>query len=322
MAYKGLPVNQNALSSSKAQDPRPQATSSGGGASYSYSNGGGYSSGDTGPTDQQKEAAKALGSIAAQNAKTAKNKGLAGQNIVKDTVDETNDLWDSNVRVAWQDANSDWFKQQQNLQSTYNSLRDRMGRMAYGSGLAETTDLFKLADDQIDVDVLKALRKNLFSADSDQFNALSAARAAFNETAANTEAETWEGIADYAAQLASMHPDLVNGEEEGFPDLINDDGLNIPDWAKALGVKSNAAQKASGDTSSKGFSSDASTKFMPTMDLIRFTDRQLFRNGSESLTANKKGLTSPSSGNTGSANSNYWAHALGASYSKRHGNTR
>lgn len=183
--------------------------SRGGGLYYGY---GGIGGGNTGPSQNQKDAAANLGAIVGENADNLRDKFDNAMNNL-DIADEQNKrLRDANILVARQGAGSDWFRQHLKLQRVASALNDRSGNATRGSFLYDYRDLLGAADDMIDAETLDTQRENVNQSMLGYFEALAQNVNARNEAAADTESGLRELYADYLAQLNNIHPDLVAGK--------------------------------------------------------------------------------------------------------------
>ena len=173
---------------------------------YGY---GGVGGGNTGPSQNQRDAAANLGAIVGENADNLRDKFDNAMNNL-DIADEQNQrLRDANVLLARQGAGSDWFRQHLKLQRTASALNDRSGNATRGSFLYDYRDLLGAADDMIDAETLDTQRENVNGANLSYFEALAQNVNARNEMAADTEGGLRELYADYLAQLNNIHPDLA-----------------------------------------------------------------------------------------------------------------
>ena len=207
-------------STGKGSAPNPWGGASssnaslGGGSGLRYGSGlyygyGGIGGGDTGPSQNQKDAAANLGAIVGENADNLRDKFDNVMNNL-DIADEQNQrLRDSNVLVARQGAGSDWFRQHLKLQRVASALNDRSGNATRGSFLYDYRDLLGAADDMIDAETLDTQRENVNQSLLGYYEALAQNVNARNEMAADTESGLRELYADYLAQLNNIHPDLV-----------------------------------------------------------------------------------------------------------------
>lgn len=193
-----------------------------GSGGYSYGGGGG---GDSGPSDEQKQAAENLGAIVGYNADTLRNKFDQSMQTF-DLADEQNErLRDNNLLVARQQAGNEWFRQHKKLQATASALNDRSGNAMRGSYLYDYRDLLGAADDMIDSETMDTQRQNENSVLQSYFESAAQNNVSRQEAAMDTESSLRELYADYAAQLNNIHPDLAE-------DVINAEGhtLNGTDW--------------------------------------------------------------------------------------------
>ena len=94
-----------------------------GGGSYGYGGGssgggGGGGGGDSGPSDEQKQAAENLGAIVGYNADKLRNKYDQSMQTF-DLADRQNEsLRDNNLLVSRQQAGNEWFRHHKKLQAT------------------------------------------------------------------------------------------------------------------------------------------------------------------------------------------------------------
>lgn len=177
-----------------------------------YSSGG--SSGDEGPTENQKKTAANLQPIVHYNYDTLGKKYDLGDKVYNTADDNSKNMQDWQVALAGRNASGDWYRQQQKLQSAMKNMRDEMGQAAYGSDFYDMYEGFARADDQMDDDTLQTFRKNIEEIDANFYDAIMANINSRNKLAADTEISMRELGADWAAQLNNIHPDLANGEYE------------------------------------------------------------------------------------------------------------
>ena len=224
--------------SGSPQNDSPATTTNsngGGGWGYTYGYGGGsYGSGgggggdggnDSGPSDEQKQAAENLGAIVGYNAGTLRDKFDQSMQTF-DLADEQNEnLRDNNLLVARQQAGNEWFRQHRKLQGTASALNDRAGNAMRGSYLYDYRDLLGAADDMIDSETLDTQRQNENSVLQSYFESAAQNNVSRQEAAMDTESALRELYADYAAQLNNIHPDLAK-------DVIDAKGhtLKGTDW--------------------------------------------------------------------------------------------
>ena len=207
---------------------------------YGY---GGVGGGNTGPSQNQREAAANLGAIVGENADNLRDKfDNAMSNL--DIADEQNQrLRDANILLARQGAGSDWFRQHLKLQRTASALNDRSGNATRGSFLYDYRDLLGAADDMIDAETLDTQRENVNGANLSYFEALAQNVNARNEMAADTEGGLRELYADYLAQLNNIHPDLAQ-------DKLDTKGHSVrpTDWLQTDFYGSHVTQAATPET--------------------------------------------------------------------------
>ena len=206
-----------------------------GGYSGGYGGGGSGDGGggsSQGPSDDQKNAAKSLEAITSFNAGTIAGKGQAGMEAFdiadKNAAKQRNIQLEQNNKMA----NREWFKRQQDLQSTLKSLRSKMGNAYYGSAALDLADDLARVDDQGDVEILGNLEDNNNQAYQNYYETILENINSRNELAMNTEASLRELFGDYAAQLNNIHPKLASGEEGDNGSVIDRDNraINVPDW--------------------------------------------------------------------------------------------
>lgn len=202
---------------------------------YGYGSLGG---GNSGPSENQREAAKNLGAVVGYNADTIKD-NYDDMMSIYDLADQQNQaLRDNNLLIARQGAGSDWFRQHLKLQRTASALNDRSGNALRGSYLYDYRDLLRTADDNIDSETLDTQRENENSILQSYFE--SAAQNAVNrdEAAADVEKGLRELYADYVAQVNNIHPDLAE-------DMLDTEGhtLNGTDWLKTDFFDSHRAER-------------------------------------------------------------------------------
>ena len=207
----------------QAKQPADQSYGGGGyGGSYGGSGGGG---GSTGPTDEQKKAAGNLGGISGYNRETVLG-GAKNSDKVYDIADQQNaNLRATQTTQAKQRAGSDWYTQQQKLQSVTGQIMDASGNAMNGSSLYDLWDMVARKDDMDDVAVLDQMRQNQNTVDNNFYEALMQTNSGRNENAMKVETNLRELYADYIAQLNNIHPDLSE-------DKIDADGhtLEPTDW--------------------------------------------------------------------------------------------
>lgn len=204
--------------------------------------GGGYGGGSTGPTDEQKAAAKALGGTAAIQAKGIKDKF----GNVKDAITAANNAANKTANLAkhavGRTVAGEWYHNGWELpQKTANALRERMGTALSGSArLAFGEDFQRYVDDQ----AVEAIRNEL-----QQKNDLEYERAQtvakndteLNKMAADIQSSLLQGATDFVTQLINMHPDLVK-DKNLYGQLINMDVFK--DAKKTKNLTTNQMAKA------------------------------------------------------------------------------
>lgn len=255
-----------------SDDDRPPSTRPGGG--------GGGGGGSTGPTPEQQEAANNLGSITGYNADSLRDQ-YGDMSDMYDIADRGNqNLRDTNITQARQQAGSDWFRQHLKLQRTASALNDRAGNATRGSYLYDYRDLLATADDNIDSETLDTQRENVNSILSSYQESLMQNINSRNEDALNTEYGLRELYADYVAQLNNIHPDLA-------AQYLNNGGHTLnsaPDWLK----------------SGSNFY-DENKMEIPDMEL-----QSLYRPDRANHQAREQGLKDGSYNTASSAVSSYW----------------
>lgn len=216
------------ITSGASQTPPDQTTSTPPGNPYNpyYGGGGGGGGGSRGPTDEQRQAAANLGSIAGYNADTLRDQ-YDNTMATFDLADQQNEnLKNNNILLAKQNAGSDWFRQHLKLQRTASALNDRSGNAMRGSYLYDYRDTLAAADDNIDSETLDTQRQNENQVLQSYFEALAQNNVNRQEAAMNTENGLRELYADYVAQLNNIHPDLA-------AEYMNNGGHTLnesPDW--------------------------------------------------------------------------------------------
>ena len=213
-----------------------------------YSQGGGYGSGgsggDEGPTKQQIHMAKILQPITMFNQDTLLGKAKNAGDVysIADEGSKNSHLFQS--KNAEREAGAEWFSRLLKLQSVASANRDKMGNMAYGSGILDYLHDLSRVQDADAVEVLEALESNQADIDNEYFQAIQKSRNGWNEFAMDTESKLREGAADYITQLANIHPDLATGDYEGTAENedegekwpktvdIENNTVNVPDWLK------------------------------------------------------------------------------------------
>lgn len=213
--------------------------SSGSGLHYGY----GGVGGDTGPSQNQKDAAANLGAIVGENADNLRDSfDNAMSNL--DIADEQNRrLRDANVLVARQAAGSDWFRQHLKNQVVTSELVKKMANGLRGSLLYDFRDLYGTVDDMIDAETLDTQRENVNQSFLGYYEALAQNVNARNEAAADTESALRELYADYLAQLNNIHPDLAQ-------DKLDTEGHAVKptDWLSTDFYGSHVTQAAEPET--------------------------------------------------------------------------
>lgn len=218
------------ITSGASQTPPNQTTSTppGDRSPYNpyYGGGGGGGGGSRGPTDEQRQAAANLGSIAGYNADTLRDQ-YDNTMATFDLADQQNEnLKNNNILLAKQNAGSDWFRQHLKLQRTASALNDRSGNAMRGSYLYDYRDALAAADDNIDSETLDTQRQNENQVLQSYFEALAQNNVNRQEAAMNTENGLRELYADYVAQLNNIHPDLAAEYMNNGGHTLNDS----PDW--------------------------------------------------------------------------------------------
>lgn len=203
------------------------------GASYASSGGGsgdgggGSGSSSSGPTDKERRAADNLAGIVGWNADTVRG-AYDNANKVYDVADEqSKNLQAVQTKQNKKTAANDWYAQQQKLQSSVAALSDNMGNSANGSSIYDFWDMIARKDDMDDASTLDTMRKNQNTIDNAYYEAIMQNNNSRNDQAMQTEKNLREIAGDYAAQMNSISPDMV--DENGLIDGENHT-LNLPDW--------------------------------------------------------------------------------------------
>ena len=267
--------------------PNPFAGSTGGNNDNDNNNvntgggsGGGGGGASSGPTPEQQAAANNLGSITGYNADSLRDQ-YDDTSEMYDIADRGNqNLRDTNITQAKQQAGSDWFRQHLKLQRTASALNDRGGNAMRGSYLYDYRDLLATADDNIDSETLDTQRENTNSILSSYQESLMQNINSRNEDAINTEYGLRELYADYVAQLNNIHPDLAAQYMDNDGHTLN----GAPDWLK------------SGDNFF-----DQHKQEIPEMEL-----QSLYRPNQANHQARSKGLKGGGYNTASSAVSSYW----------------
>lgn len=200
----------------------------GGTTSYGSSgDGGGSGSSSSGPTDKERKAADNLAGIVGWNADTVRG-AYDNANKVYDVADEqSKNLQAVQTKQNKKTATNDWYAQQQKLQSSVAALSDNMGNSANGSSIYDFWDMIARKDDMDDASTLDTMRKNQNTIDNAYYEAVMQNNNSRNDQAMQTEKNLREIGGDYAAQMNSISPDMV--EENNLIDGENHT-LNLPDW--------------------------------------------------------------------------------------------
>lgn len=200
---------------------------------YGYGSGGGgyYGAGGTaGPTDNDKKAMDALGAISGFNYQTPQKMAELGDKMY-DISDKGNEnIRDFAINNAKRKSASEWYKDQQDLQSVASQLADASGNLMNGSGLLDFVDLIARRDDEQDVEILNTAHDNENSIWNDFFEGMQQNINARNNAYIDAQESMRNIGADYVAQGNSIHPDLV----EDYLDKDNHT-LKLPDWMNSDG---------------------------------------------------------------------------------------
>jgi hypothetical protein len=198
--------------------------------------------GSTGPTDNDRKAADNLGSIAGYNRDTVRG---AADNASR--VYDISDQQNANLRALQttqnkRDAGSDWYTQQQKLQAVTSSLMDTGGNAFNGSGIYDLWDMIGRKDDMDDAAVLNQMRQNQNTVDNNYWEAIMASNNGRNESAMDTESNLREIVADWAAQMNNIHPDLAADNLD-----TGNHTINAPDWLSSGYFDQNVRQAITPD---------------------------------------------------------------------------
>ena len=204
---------------------------------------GGIGGGNTGPSQNQKEAAANLGAIVGENASNLRDQFDNAMNNL-DIADKQNQyLRDANVKIAKQGAANDWFRQYlKNTRAAGEIVKKGAGALL-GSGLYDIRDLFATVNDMTAAETLDTQRENVNQTLLSYYEALAQNVNSRNEMAADTEKSLRELYADYLAQVNNIHPDLV-------ADKLDTEGHSVRpvDWLDTDFYGSHVTQAAKPET--------------------------------------------------------------------------
>lgn len=234
-----------------AQDPNknPGTPSS----SWGYGGWGGGGGGSTGPTDEQEDAAIALGGVAAGQAKAAKDKF----NNVKDTINAANlnakKTADLATHAIGRSVASEWYHNAyENPQKIAAAMKEKAQQALSGSTRWAFNDNFQRVVDDATVDVINNEIEQKNDVMYELANTINKNITEQNKMAADIEGSLYQGAADFFTQLINMHPDLV-GKDGPFGQLLKS-GVFKTDNAKQKKANAKVSQnKAAGTISYPSF---------------------------------------------------------------------
>lgn len=166
-------------------------------------------------TDEQRQAANNLTSIANYNAQSTKNQ-LAQQLENYDLADKQNRaLADTEKNQSSKSAAADRFAQNKKLQNATRSLLGTVGSGLYGSTLYNIMDMLRNRQDLDSQATLNTLQQNWDTAENAYNESANANVLSRNDAATNAEYALRGIQSDTAAQLNNINPDLFVAPGEG-----------------------------------------------------------------------------------------------------------
>ena len=202
---RGSMADHRAMANLPGGQNNPGGT--GGGGNQGPSGGGGAGA-NAGPTDQQRQAAGNLGTIAGFNADATRTQ--FGQQMGNfDMSDEQNRaLADRERTQASRNISGDRFAQQSRMQSAAQGLIRQGGNAFNSSTTFDFLDMLRHREDLDNAEAWNTLRQSWESIEDRFTEAYNANRLARNDLAANAEFALRGIEADTAAQRNNIHPDL------------------------------------------------------------------------------------------------------------------
>ena len=166
-------------------------------------------------TDEQRQAANNLTTIANYNAQSTKNQ-LAQQLENYDLADKQNRaLADTEKNQSSKSAASDRFAQNKKLQNATRGLLGTVGSGLYGSTLYNIMDMLRNRQDLDSQATLNTLQQNWDTAENAYNESANANVLSRNDAATNAEYALRGIQSDTAAQLNNINPDLFVAPGEG-----------------------------------------------------------------------------------------------------------
>lgn len=166
-------------------------------------------------TDEQRQAANNLTTIANYNAQSTKNQ-LAQQLENYDLADKQNRaLADTEKNQSSKSAAADRFAQNKKLQNATRSLLGTVGSGLYGSTLYNIMDMLRNRQDLDSQATLNTLQQNWDTAENAYNESANANVLSRNDAATNAEYALRGIQSDTAAQLNNINPDLFVAPGEG-----------------------------------------------------------------------------------------------------------
>lgn len=166
-------------------------------------------------TDEQRQAANNLTTIANYNAQSTKNQ-LAQQLENYDLADKQNRaLADTEKNQSSKSAAADRFAQNKKLQNATRGLLGNVGSGLYGSTLYNIMDMLRNRQDLDSQATLNTLQQNWDTAENAYNESANANVLSRNDAATNAEYALRGIQSDTAAQLNNINPDLFVSPGEG-----------------------------------------------------------------------------------------------------------
>lgn len=180
---------------------------------YGYGYGGGGGGGGKSAEEAQEETQAQIDNTAANYDKRGTDLGKqAEQNLgsLKTQLSQNQALYDANRRQAMQQV--EWQPNQQKEQSTLETLRNRMGNSAYGSGLVDVMEGLARVDDMNDVQLINAWKQNSNAAYDNWFQANEDLIADYVEQVSAIQDEYSKLYSQYWSTLSNINPLLASKE--------------------------------------------------------------------------------------------------------------
>lgn len=166
-------------------------------------------------TDEQRQAASNLKTIANYNADSTKNQ-LSQQLANYDLADQQNRaLADTERNQSSKSAASDRFAQNKKLQNATRGLLGTVGNGMYGSTLYNIMDMLRSRQDLDNIDTLNTLQQNWDTAENAYNESVNSNVLARNDAASNAEYALRGIQSDTAAQLNNINPNLFEAPGSG-----------------------------------------------------------------------------------------------------------